>query len=432
MSIAASNAMHADDSVASVFARMNSTFDVQMQIYDRLDYYKRRLTAAEIVRGSVARVLAHRLAMQLAPGVTQLLEGDDGELMEFLQDPIMGAVAPPHAAIRTDFGRIWYGDDARLLLVTGSLMQSAAAETVQNLPGGLRAGMLKAGIWVSQTAAEYAHHRNLTDRISLLKHPDWSEKPRGNFVVTGGSQRRSWHDSLLLDELVPGVKMSARDFLVHNTEAATEHIVAFLTDVFHGFLKYPEATADDQLRAVIAKLHMSSVLAYMTNQQNAEAEYMNRYVDGGYDETGVRRALREPLVMVSPTGAEFDIAPNPASKYIKASRRNRQRCPGPDPLAPIGAEVRISDNLRGALKQVLHGYSKERLALLDRNYSEPDVIAALGAAVGTRLQNLGYARFDDVAANLRPAEMAVSTGAFILQPPNKFAVAGGPERERHS
>jgi hypothetical protein len=414
-SIGWSNAMHADPSVDNVFSIMDQArLDLLQGPFAPLESHSARLAAAEIVRGSVVRVIAHRMAMNLAPLAAAILSGDDGSVRGALGDPAIGVVKAPTAGVRTDFARVWFGDDARLFLVTGLLMQSVAHATVERLPGGIRAGTLRAGIWVTHAANALVRHRGLqSEQKTATVNARWSEEPRSHFVIRNDADRGKWQERFLLDELASGPKMDARTFLVHNTEAATEHVVAFLTDVMHGFAPYRRATAHDRLRSVIAGLHMVSALAYMGNQQNAESEYRGRYVESA-PTSGVPR--RAPLVLVQPNGSDYDIVPNPASDYAKASRGKRNRCPGPDALEPLGAEVDASNELRAAMNSIVAGGGSAAARLLDRPYSEPDVIAALGAGVSQSLMRLEFVTFDekDVARQLRAPHRATSTGAYVL------------------
>lgn len=414
-----SNAMHCDPTVESVFSVMN---EGRQYLTDgplgSLEPHSARLAASEIIRGAVVRVIAHRFAMNMAPLAASLLEGDDFIVRAALQDPVVGVVKPPRAGIRTDFARVWFGDDARLFLVTGLLMQSIAHKTIDQLPNGIRAGTLRAGIWVTWTANDVVTYRGLQEKqTEEPANKSWSEYPRDHFVIEHESERGDWQERFLLDCLARGLKMDAHSFLIHNTEAATEHIIAYLTDAFHGFIPYGgRATSNDKLRSIIARLHMSSVLAFMVNWQNSEAEYNNRYVESASVGPGRYASAREPLIHVSANGRNYDLVPNLASNYARASRGKRNRCPGPDALEPVGAEIDASGRLRRAMKSVIHDYDEQTLRTLDRPYSEIDVITAFGAAVGRVLIDVGFAAFDqaDVARQLRPRYQATSTGAYIL------------------
>lgn len=414
-----SNAMHSDPTVENVFSVMD---EGRQYLIDgplgSLEPHSARLAVSEIMRGAVVRVIAHRFAMDMAPLAAGLLEGDNFIVTSALQDPVVDVVKPARAGIRTDFARVWFGDDARLFLVTGLLMQSAAHKTIDQLPNGIRAGTLRAGIWVTWAANDVIAYRELQEKqIEQPANKSWSDGPRHHFVIGHESERGNWQERFLLDCLAGGVRMDAHSFLIHNTEAATEHIIAYLTDIFHGFIPYGDrATSDDMLRSVIARLHMSSALAFMGNWQNSEAEYNNRYVDSASVGPGRYVSAREPLVHVSPNGKNYDLVPNLASTYARATRGKRNRCPGPDALEPLGAEIDASGRLRRAMELILHDYDERTLRTLDRPYSEIDVITALGAAVGRVLTDVGFAAFDqaDVARQLGPRHKATSTGAYIL------------------
>lgn len=418
-SIEWSNTMHGIPTMDNVFSVMN---EGRQYLTDgplrTLNPYSARLAASEIVRGSVMRVIAHRFAMNMAPLVADLLEGDDSMVAAALQDPIVDIVRPLRAGIRTDFARVWFGDDARLFLVTGLLMQPAAIKTIDRLPGGIRAGTLRAGMWVTQAANDVVAYRGLRGKQrEKSANKRWSEGPRDHFFIEQESQRGNWQERFLLDCLARGLKMDARSFLIHNTEAATEHIIAYLTDVYHGFIAYNDTiTSCDKLRSVLARLHMSSVLAYMANQQNGEAEYNNRYVESSPAGPGRYISGREPLVHVHQQRGGYDIVANQASTYAAATRRNRNRCPGPDALSPIGAEAGASDELRRAMKSILRRHDDQAFRTLDRSFSEIDVVTALGAAVGRVLMDVGFVAFDraDISRQLQPRYKATSTGAYIL------------------
>lgn len=414
-----SNAMHGDPTVENVFSVMNEGRQYLTDgPFGSLEPHSARLAASQIVRGAVVRVIAHRFAMNMAPLAAGLLEGDDFIVRAALQDPVVDVVKPSRTGIRTDFARVWFGDDARLLLVTGLLLQSVTHRTIDQLPSGIRAATLRAGIWVTQAANDVIAYRELQEKQSAEPvNKSWSEGPRQHFVIRHESERGNWHERFLLDCLARGVKMDACSFLIHNTEASTEHITAYLTDAFHGFIPYGDmATSNDKLRSVIARLHMSSALAFMANWQNSEAEYNNRYVESASVGPGRYVSAREPLVRVSPNGQNYDLVPNLASAYAKATRGKRNRCPGPDALEPLGAEIDASGRLRRAMKLIVHDYDEQALRALDRPYSEIDVITALGAAVGRVLIDVGFAAFDqaDIAHQLRPRHKATSTGAYIF------------------
>jgi hypothetical protein len=356
--------------------------------------------------------------MNMAPLAAGVLEGDDFIVSAALQDSVVDVAKPPRAGIRTDFARVWFGDDARLLLITGLLMQSVVHKTIDQLPNGLRAGTLRAGIWVTWAANDVVAYRGLQEKqTGQSANKSWSDSPRDHFVIEHQSERGNWQERFLLDCLARGPRMDAHSFLAHNTEATTEHVVAYLTDAYHGFIPYGgRATSNDKLRSVIARLHMTSVLAFMGNWQNGEAEYDNRYVESASVGPGRYVSAREPLVHVSPNGQNYDLVPNRASNYAKATRRKRNRCPGPDALEPLGAEIDASDRLRRAIKLIVRDYDEKVLRTLDRPYSGIDVITAFGAAVGRVLIDVGFAAFDqaDVARQLQPRHKATSTGAYIL------------------
>ncbi|MEU4240989.1 hypothetical protein [Actinoplanes sp. NPDC026619] len=415
MSIEWSNAMHANASVSNVFSIMDKAYSYLLGgPLSRLERHSARLTAAEIVRGVVVRVVGHRMAMSLAPLATAILSGDDSIVVNALEDPTARAMRAPRAGVRTDFARVWLGDDARLLVVIGLLMQPVALATVDQLPSGIRAGTLRAGVWVTHAANALVRHRGLQrEQAEATADARWGDSPRSHFVIRDDSDRGGWRQRYLLDALAPGPKMDAQSFLLHNTEAAAEHVVAFLTDVMHEFAPYPQATAADRCRAIIARLHLVNALAYMGNQQNAESEYQGRYVESDVN-SGV--SARIPLVSVQPHDSGFEIVPHPSSDYAKVTRGRRGRCPGPDALEPVGAEIQVSGDLRTAMTSILAGRSAGATRLLDRPYSEPDVITALGAGVSSCLMRRGFATFDrkDVAGNLGPADRATSTGSYVL------------------
>lgn len=414
-----SNAMHRDSTVENVFSVMNEGRQyLTGGPLGSLEPHSARLAASQIIRGALVRVIAHRFAMNMAPLAADLLEGDDFIVRAALRDPVVDVVKSPRAAIRTDFARVWFGDDARLLLVVGLLMQPVAYMTIDQLPDGLRAGTLRAGMWVTSAANDIIAYRKLQEKQAEGPvNRSWGDGPRNHFVIKDESERGNWQERFLLDCLARGVKMDARSFLVHITEAATEHIVAYLTDVFHGFIPYSgSATSHDQLRSVIAHLHMTSVLAFMGNWQNGEAEYNDRYVESTSIGPGRYLPAREPLVHVVPSGQHYDLVPNPASTYARATRGNRSRCPGPDALEPIDAEIHSSDRLRRAMRSVIGDYGEQSLRMLDRHYSKIDIVTAFGAAVARVLIEIEFVAFDqeDVARQLRPRHKATSTGAYIL------------------
>jgi len=414
-----SNAMHKEPTVDNVFSVMNEGRQyLTGGPLLSLEPHSARLAASEIMRGAVVRVIAHRFAMNMAPLAAGLLEGDDFMVRAALKDPVVDVVRPLRAGIRTDFARVWFGDDARLFLVTGLLTQSVVHKTVDQLPSGIRAGTLRAGIWVTWAANDVIAYRGLQKKQTRQPaNRSWSDGSRDHFVIEHESERGNWQERFLLDCLARGIKMDAHSFLSHNTEATTEHIIAYLTDAYHGFIPFGcRATSDDKLRSVIARLHMSSVLAFMANWQNGEAEYSKRYVESASVGPGRYVSAREPLIHVSPNGQNYDLVPNPSSNYAKASRGKRNRCPGPDPLEPLGAEIDASDRLRRAMKSIMRDYDEQALRALDRPYSGIDVITAFGAAVGRVLIDVGFAAFDqtDVARQLRPRHKATSTGAYIL------------------
>lgn len=414
-----SNSIHGDSTVENVFSVMD---EGRRYLTDgplgSLEPHSARLLASQLMRDVIVRVIAHRFAMNMAPLAADLLEGDDFIVRAGLRDPVVDVVKSPRAAIRTDFGRVWFGDDARLLLVAGLLVQSVVQRTIDQLPNGLRAGTLRAGIWVTAAANDVVVYRKLqegqTDGSAGTSRGDGS---RRHFVIDDESKRGNWEERFLLDCLARGLKMDARSFLIHNTEAATEHVVAYLADAFHGFIPYyGRATSRDQLRSVIARLHMTSVLAFMGNRQNGEAEYNNRYVQSASTGSGRYVPAREPLIHVSPNGENYDLVPNPASKYATATRGNRSRCPGPDALEPLGAEIDANDRLRRVMRSVIRGCGEQALRTLDRPYSEIDVLTAFGAAVARVLIDIGFVTFNqvDVARQLWPGHRVTSTGAYIL------------------
>src|SRR5258708_33200815 len=126
--------MHSDPTVENVFSVMNEGYQyLTGGPLGSLEPHNARLAACEIMRGVVVRVIAHRFAMNMAPLAAGLLEGDDSIVGAALQDPVVGVVKSRRARIRTDFARVWFGDDARLFLVTGLLMQSVVHKTIDQL-----------------------------------------------------------------------------------------------------------------------------------------------------------------------------------------------------------------------------------------------------------------------------------------------------------
>lgn len=418
MSIRWSNAIHRDPEESHVFAVMDQALRTSIESHVSPGSLNAQLAAAKLVRAALARVIAHRVAMHLAPNAVALLSGDDSAVRKVLDDPSAKVVAHPRAGIRTDFARVWFGDDARLLFVLGTMTHQASLQTLDELPLGLGTGVRRAGEWVTEAAKSLVKDRGLEAKESRKIDGRWSEEPRGNFVIDSASTERvKWNQSFLIDGLANGIKMSAREFALHNAEAATEHIVAFLSDCLHGFAGHPRATTSDRVSAVIDHLHLTSALAFMGNRKNAEAEYKDRYVwaDDGHD--GPRTPRRAPMVLVTGQDSRYVLVPNPDSHYADASRAKRNNCPGPDGLEPLASEVAASSRLRNALKSALPGRDDASHCRLDRHFSLIDVVTALGVATAVRLMKTGFATFDDVASHLRSPDSARSTGAFIFVPP---------------
>lgn len=413
-SLAWSNAMNQVSSPGEVDQIMDDGLDYVRVHSSSKNQTTVNLEAAEIVRGSVVRVLGHRQAMAVAPLVTRILNGDTSEVETFINDPLMRALKHPTAGLSTDFERRWYGDDARLLAVTAGLMYQQAQRTAEQISPGVRHGVVRAAEMVMQAAFEWSVEHGMEREaeraigcpVSRFDH----------FAITSDADRGGWRERFIVGNLVPGPRGTVEDFLEHNAEAASEHAVAYLTDVYSAFWPYEAASVDTKTACAVSSLHLLSALAFMGNLPNIEAEYKGRYAE---TEPGSGVSARQPLIVVTrDADAMYRQAVNPESAFSKARRATRYRCPGPDSCDPAGEEVAVSATLRHALQSMVRDYGSEVMARFNRNFSEIDVVGSLMIGVARSLIELGYIRLDqaNAALQLKQGRRVTSTGAYVIRP----------------
>lgn len=407
-----SNFVHADPSVENVRNSLRRAHqDIKQALPGNLSETKAELLTCEAVRAMMTRAVGHYLAVELAPTVTALVEGDDTPVEAMLHDPSFSIVRPRDAAIVTDFNRVWYGDDARLIVATGLLLTETVENAIRNrrLPYGIELGYACATLWSAGLGQQQAREQGIAiDR-----------RPEEYFVISGAEERGRWAERAFHSGLALGGRRLL-DFLRQNVLTAAEHTSAWQIDVLHGFIPHPQATPDDYVRAVIAGQHGTSVAAYMPNVINARAEYENRYVRAESPTEGAYGSLRDPMVLVEANGQQYDIVRNPDSAYANASRRLRNKCPAPDALTPLGGEIEVFESLRAAMKKAIAPtYDGPTLTRLDRPYTYPDVVTGLGATVARSMIARGIVTFDgaEVQRHLGGPETATSTGEYILRRP---------------
>lgn len=404
---------------ASLF--MRRSFQEFVELQPTIERHSARYTAARMARASLARVISHRFAMNLAPLAAELVEGNTELVKMALQDPGFGIVASPRAGVVTDFNRTWYGDDARLIVTTGLLMSTVADETARRLPVNLRTEFINSHQWVLETAEDLAAYRGL----------ETEQREADHFVVSNEEEQRRWAERHLLDALTEpkygeyNGSSYLRDtdkhlpfpFVRHQVESVAEHTSAYLIDVWHAFTYADgDMSADEPFWAALTHLSGPSVASFMANQHNAEAEYEDRYVLADSQERGKYGSRREPLVLLE-RDEGYHLIPNSKSSYAKASRSKRNRCPGSDALEPREDEVEKSEVLRSALKSAgTAWYDARYSAAFDRPFTNIDVATIIGAAAARHLVRCGRATFDDeeVQRHLGPPESATSTGAYVL------------------
>ena len=406
LSIGYSNEMHANPEMKAVRSVMTKAYGSFLDLSSHLEEKSAHLAAARKVRASVGRVVGHHAAMSMASVAVSLLNGYDRRVAAVSREVSWRAmVQPSRAGIKTDFERVWFGDDARHFLTACLVTQPTIEQTGRVQPLGIRIGLHGASIRVRSAARDVIKHRGLEGKlIGRNGIYDPGKNPRENFVSTDGCAPAKWQEAFLIDALANSSPKNADEFLAHNTESSHEHVLALLSDAFHAFQQYPDANFNDIVRSLVASLHLPSKLAFMGNRQNGHAEYKDRYVEGKH---------REPLVVVD---KQYTIHPNPASAFAKAKRSQRGGCPGPDPLTPIGRQIDVSAELREVLSGLLAGYDQEIIDRLKRDFSDIDVVAAVNIGVARILNDRGITTFSpkSVAHNLRPEHQILSAGPYIF------------------
>ena len=157
LSVQASNAMHQDPTVNNVYTEMDNLRATLLNTAraessgDRAAAVS-RLIAARVVRASVVRVIAHRFAMTLAPVAAGLLAGNDTVVRALIDRGHLWPVMGRHAGVTTDWQRVLRGDDARLFTTVALIAHESAVLTLRDVPAGIRAGCLRAGIGLEQAA----------------------------------------------------------------------------------------------------------------------------------------------------------------------------------------------------------------------------------------------------------------------------------------
>jgi len=426
-----SKQVHADPSTENVERVTREAYRGTLDHYSRLEPHTAHSLAANMARAVVARVAGHFATIQLAPIATQMLEGDPTPINAILDD-VTRAIDQSTPGFVMDFGRTWYGDDARLMLSLGLLTEESNYRTLENLPQGIRYGLLRTGILVKHASTARVKHLGLEDE---LKNPLLTgNRFRGNqaqphsmigkAAISGKwSKEGNFHSRHLIDSSASGLSATAEAFLERNTITSIEHIVGLLTDVYHEFngIIQPKASPVDIQRTILGNLYLAHMLAFMSNQHNGRAEYGGRYVWQGPNEAESMHSSREPLVRVGiTTDHDYTLKPNAASKmFANMSRAKRRNCPGPDALAPRGAEEEIMGRLQAATRAIVYEHAPGDVdyARLDRHFSHIDTLTILAAAAARLLMERGFLRFDDVHLYLGPPEEATSNGPYTLGNP---------------
>lgn len=396
-----------------------------MRLQPNHEFYSAQYNAAQITRGAVARLAGYHFTMNLAPLATDMAEGDDKLVRMSMEDERFRMMQSPDATVETNFRRTWHGDDARLMVLMGVLMEPALQKTFRELPGNLRQGLVDTYKWSQQAALELAEHRQLD-----------IDEDKNHYEIADDSERGRWTERLLRAVAVNALKYSrgslpnlelgrSQVFLEQLRETTVEHTAAWLLDVLHGFTPYENATSEDMFRAVVAHSYGVSALSFMPNQHNAEAEYRDRYVRADSPEEGMYGVRREPLVVVETNGVGgYTIIPHHKDYRGQAVRGKRNRCPGSDGLKPTEKDKETNAAMRDALKSVIAGcygedeghYSKA----LDRDFAMTDITPIIGAAAARGLVEYGAATFStpDMQRHLIFEDEVVSTGAYILKERN--------------
>ena len=419
-SIEFSNRIHSDPSLENVQGVLDEANAFFTDKYSNMSPESAQLTAARRARGVVARVLSHRVAMNLAPLVADLLSGDNSQVKEVVNDdPFVSVIRPASVGIRTDFGRVWYGDDARVLAVGGLLALSNVEKTVPMLPDSLKLAMPQAGAKVTNAAKEIVKKRGLEDKLAgAVVNRRISQQPRNHLISQDGKKPPKWQESLMIDAWAASTFMGDLAFLNQSAESSQEHIVSIISDVYRGFWEFPEATAEDITCALIAHIGLFTDLAAMPNFLNGVAEYQDRYLEST-SESGAIISARVPMVHVvkDPDGV-YGIVRNPESAFAKAKKTELNMCPGPEAITPLGSEVGASQKLRNVIVAMLTGrYGKDVLKQFDRHFSSVDILAVFAIAVTRVLVESKFVSFspEDLVRNLKPAHKIVSAGPYPIE-----------------